>query len=120
MEQRISSTIELSPLRVEPRYTSQNTLRDVDLGRLKFENRDLYRAFLKMRETALDIDVALTRCDIRDGMAKIADAVELATRIEQGAHRMGLDVVREEAQAVREYSGLVGERFHGRCRCDRR
>lgn len=120
MEQRIPSKLELSALPSEARYTSQSTLREVDLGRLKFENRDLYRAFLKMREAALDIDVALTRCDIRGGMGKIAESVELATRIEQGARRMGLDVVREEAQAVRDYAGFVGERFHGRCRCDRR
>ena len=112
--------IQLPDIPVEPRYTHANTRRNVDLDRLKRDNRELYRALLKMRDATIEIDMALTRCDIRGGMRNVAESAELATLIEQGARRMANEELRDEARAVREYAGFVGERFHGRCRCDRR
>ena len=116
---------------MEEHTTSWNIQSDIDMKRLRRSSPGVYSLLKDMRDSIQDIDIALTRCDIRGGMRQISKSVDLVelvrdellnpySELMRPENKRLLKDIRAEATRSREYIENVGERFHGRCRCERR
>lgn len=116
---------------MEEHTTSWNIQSDIDMKRLRRSSPEMHDLVRDMRDSIREIDIALTRCNIGDGMRQISKSVDLVELVREDLINPGSDLmrpenrdiaaaIRAEATASRQYIGFVGERFHGRCRCDRR
>lgn len=116
---------------MEEHTTSWNIQSDIDMKRLRRSSPEMHDLVRDMRDSIREIDIALTRCNIGDGMRQISKSVDLVELVREDLINPGSELmrpenkrllkdIRAEATRSREYIGNVGERFHGRCRCDRR